>query len=152
MPQVLKWIDTPPVWLAGALLLAWVQARYLSLGLVFGDWAGAVGGVLVALGLLMICAALWQMLRLRTTPVPHRVPSVLVTTGVFALSRNPIYLGDALILTGLILRWDAVVSLALVPVFVRLIGVRFVAIEERRCRAAFGAAYDAYETRTRRWI
>lgn len=152
MPGVLKWIDLPPVWLAAALGLVWAQARVFDLGLSFGGWAGSVGGGLVALGLGLIIAAIREMRRHRTTPIPHHVPSTLVTTGVFGLSRNPIYLGDALILTGLILRWDAVLSLVLVPVFVWLIGARFVAAEEARCAVAFGEAFRAYKSRTRRWI
>lgn len=152
MADRLKWIDIPPVWLACALILAWGQARFLGFDLGFGAWAGAAGGVLMVLGIALIVAALWEMRRKNTTPVPHLVPTALVTSGVFSLSRNPIYLGDTLILTGLILRWDAVPSVVLLPLFVLLIDARFIAGEEDRCRKAFGAAFDAYKARTRRWI
>ena len=152
MPGLLKWIDLPPIWLAAVLGLVWGQARFFDLGLRFGAWAGPVGGILVVLGLGLIGAAIWEMRRHRTTPIPHHVPRALVTTGVFGLSRNPIYLGDVLILTGLILRWDAVLSLPLVPVFVWLIGTRFIAAEEARCAEAFGHQFEAYKSGTRRWI
>ncbi|MEM9843650.1 MAG: isoprenylcysteine carboxylmethyltransferase family protein [Pseudomonadota bacterium] len=148
----MKWIDLPPVWLAATLGLVYLQARFLSLGMGFGGWAGITGGVLVATGLGLILAAIWEMQRHKTTPVPHMVPTALVTTGIFAWSRNPIYLGDALILTGLILRWDAVLSLLLVPGFVWLIERRFILAEEARCQTAFGEAFARYMSRTRRWI
>ncbi|MEM6577830.1 MAG: isoprenylcysteine carboxylmethyltransferase family protein [Pseudomonadota bacterium] len=152
MTRYLKWVDLPPVWLAATLVLIWLQARFFSFGPGFGAWAAGAGSLLVAVGVIFIAAALWEMRRHRTTPVPHRVPSALVTSGVFAWSRNPIYLGDALILTGLILRWDATLSLILVPVFIKLIGTRFILPEEARCQVAFGEAFRSYMSRTRRWI
>ncbi|MEM6482942.1 MAG: isoprenylcysteine carboxylmethyltransferase family protein [Pseudomonadota bacterium] len=152
MPDWVKWIDLPPVWLSAALAVVWAQARFVGLGLGFGGWAEIVGGVLVTVGIVLILAAIWQMREQKTTPVPHRVPSALVTSGVFAWSRNPIYLGDVLILSGLILRWDALLSLVLVPCFVWLIGNRFIAAEESRCQDAFGSEFADYKSRTRRWI
>lgn len=152
MSQALKWIDLPPIWLAAFLLFVWFQGHYFSFDLSFGTWSSLLGGALVAVGLVLIAAALWEMRRHKTTPVPHLVPSALVTSGVFAWSRNPIYLGDAFVLTGLILRWDAVLSLCLVPVFVWVITQRFIRAEEKRCSTAFGEAFDVYRSSTRRWI
>jgi hypothetical protein len=57
-----------------------------------------------------------QMTLARTTVIPRRNPSALVTGGLFAWSRNPIYLADAIILTGAILWLDAVLALPLVAV------------------------------------
>ena len=51
-------IDIPPVWLAIALIVAWLQKTYLSLGLTFGgQWADFVGGLLVGGGLVLIALA-----------------------------------------------------------------------------------------------
>ena len=79
-------------------------------------------------------------------------PDALVTTGPFAISRNPIYLADALILMGLSLRWDAPIGVLLVPAFVWLITRRFILAEEARLSDHFGAAFDAYRKDTRRWL
>ena len=70
--------------------------------------------------------------RQKTTVIPHLEASHLVQSGIFSRTRNPIYLGDALVLTGLVLRFDAVLSLVLVPAFVWIIERRF----EHACRAA----------------
>jgi protein-S-isoprenylcysteine O-methyltransferase Ste14 len=67
-----------------------------------------------------------------TTIIPRRNPSALVTGGLFAWSRNPIYLADALILLGAILWLDAVLALPLVAGFVWLIQTRFIRDEEAR--------------------
>jgi protein-S-isoprenylcysteine O-methyltransferase Ste14 len=149
----MKLIDIPPAWLAFFAGLAWLQSRYLSLGLDFGDgWARPVGTGLIALGLVIIGVAVLGMVRAKTSPVPHRDPDALVSTGLFGISRNPIYLADTLILTGLILRWDAVVSLILVPAFILLIEKRFILAEEQRLARAFPDEFAAYAARVRRWL
>lgn len=148
-----KWIDIPPLWLASFLLIAWWQARHYPLGLSFGRvWADLLGGVMVGGGLLLVALAITEMRRNRTTVMPHEEAAQLVTSGIFSWSRNPIYLGDSLILTGLVLYWDAVPSLALVPVFVWIIEKRFIEKEEMFLRRKFLARYERYLHQTRRWL
>lgn len=150
---MLKWLDLPPVWLAGCLLLAWVQARYLGLGLGFGGaWADFTGGLLVGGGILLVLLAAAEFYKHKTTIVPHNTPARLIQSGIYSRSRNPIYLADLLILAGLILRWDAVLSLPLVPVLFRVLEVRFAIPEENRMRRSFGMDFARYERKVRRWI
>jgi len=151
MARALGWLDLPPVWLAGAAALAWGQARLLPAG-GRGAWADWLGYGLIALGLLIAVAAVFEFLRHRTTVVPGRTPQALVQSGIYRLSRNPIYLGDALILAGLCLVWGAVSGVILVPAFMALIQRRFILGEEKRIRAEFGAAFDKYAARVRRWV
>ncbi len=149
---MLKWVDMPPVWLAGFLVLAWMQAAHYPMALDFGGaWSDLAGGLLVGGGILLIVLAAAEFRRHRTTIVPHQVPERLIQSGIFSRSRNPIYLGDALILTGLILRWDAVLSLPLIPVFVWIIEKRFIFPEEDRLRRTFRADFARYCEKTRRW-
>jgi protein-S-isoprenylcysteine O-methyltransferase Ste14 len=151
--RVLKWIDMPPVWLAAALALAWMQATQLSYGLGFGPiWADLLGGVLVGAGILLMLLAVWEMYRHRTTVIPHREADRMVTTGIFSRTRNPIYLGDSLILVGMILYWDAVLALPLVPLFVWVIERRFIIPEEDRLRRKFRADFARYAQQVRRWL
>jgi protein-S-isoprenylcysteine O-methyltransferase Ste14 len=145
-------IDLPPLWLALFAALAWAQARLLPIG-GFGAWGGPAGAALIGAGLVLMAAAFVEFRRHRTTVIPHHQPAALVTTGVYRLSRNPIYLADALILAGLCLRWNALPALALlVPLFMAVITVRFIRPEEARLRAGFGPAFEAWAARTRRWI
>lgn len=149
----MKWIDVPPVWLATALALAWAQARLLPMGLGFGGgFADFLGGVLIGGGLILIALAAWEMRRARTTLIPNREAAKLVTSGIFKRSRNPIYIGDALILAGFILRWDAVLALVLLPCFVWIIEKRFVIPEENMLRRKFRADFARYMQKTRRWV
>ncbi len=148
-----NWIDLPPVWLLAALVLAWWQSAQFSMGLSFGgQWADFLGGVLIGGGIILMFLAVYEMNRQKTTIVPHRDASALVQSGIFSRSRNPIYLGDAMVLLGLILYWDAVLSLPLLPIFVWIIERRFIIPEENRLRRKFRADYARYEQKTRRWI
>ena len=145
----MKWIDTPPVWLAGFAALGWLLR---GVGPDLGQLGAGLGWLLIALALVLVALAAREFRRHRTTIIPHGSPSALVTTGVFARSRNPIYLADALILCGLALIWSAPVALLLVPAFVAVIRARFVLPEERRLRNNFPAEYAAYAQQTKRWL
>ena len=145
----MKWIDIPPVWLLGFAVLAWLFRWVWTAGSPVLRMAGTA---LVVVGLVLMLVAVIQMLRHRTTPVPHQEASHLVTDGIFALSRNPIYLGDLLVLAGLALRWESPLGLLLVPGLLVVLQGRFILAEEARLRRAFGEAFTAYAEQTRRWL
>ncbi|WP_120500719.1 isoprenylcysteine carboxylmethyltransferase family protein [Roseovarius sp. EL26] len=146
-------IDVPPLWLVFFLALAWGQVTYLSFGLSFGGaWSRFAGGLCVGGGLVLIAMAILEFRRHRTTVIPHREAERLIQSGIFKRSRNPIYLGDCLILLGCILKWDAVLALPLVPIFLWVLEVRFVVPEENRLRRQFRAEFAQYCLKTRRWI
>ena len=145
----MKWIDLPPIWLAACIWCVWLAPRFET----YLPAQSLIGLVLLAVGLLFICLAVFEMIRHRTTVIPHLQASKLVTSGIFALSRNPIYLGDALFLCGLILRWQAHPALLLlVPAFMWVITRRFIRPEEKRLKGAFGDTYLSYCDRARRWL
>ncbi|HEY6918501.1 MAG TPA: isoprenylcysteine carboxylmethyltransferase family protein [Tabrizicola sp.] len=150
MPLTLRDIDIPPSWLvlhiAAAGVLSFVSPQ------VFGSAGRALGQGLVPAGLVLMGAAALQMVLARTTVIPRRNPSALVTGGLFRWSRNPIYLADAIILTGAILWLDAVLALPLVASFVWLIQTRFIRDEEARLTEAFGPEFDLWAARVRRWV
>ncbi|MEM1130255.1 MAG: isoprenylcysteine carboxylmethyltransferase family protein [Pseudomonadota bacterium] len=149
---MLKLLDLPPIWLIVFLALARIQAQRLQIGPSGTPLTDFIGGMLAGGGVLVIIIAVRQMVQVRTTIIPHRDPEELVSGGIFRYSRNPIYLGDAMILTGLILYWGAWPSLVLVPLFVWLITDRFVVDEEARLQAAFSDRFDSYRRQVRRWI
>lgn len=150
MPLTLRDIDIPPSWLALHIAAAWVLS--LVSQQVFGSAGRVLGPALVLAGLVLMGAAALQMVLARTTVIPRRNPSALVTGGLFAWSRNPIYLADAIILTGAVLWLDAVLALPLVASFVWLIQTRFIRDEEARLTEAFGPEFDLWAARVRRWV
>jgi protein-S-isoprenylcysteine O-methyltransferase Ste14 len=87
-----------------------------------------------------------------TTVKPFENSSALVTTGVFRISRNPMYLGYMLILLGVGLLLRSLVPLVVIPVFGYLMARVFIRTEERMLQETFGPAWEAYAKRVRRWI
>jgi protein-S-isoprenylcysteine O-methyltransferase Ste14 len=146
-----QWIDLPPVWLAAAIAVVWGFDRIMPWGL-FGPAGPVAGAALVVAGLALMVAAALQMLAGRTPVIPRRQPAVLVTGGVFSLTRNPIYLADVLILSGIILWWDVPVAVPLVLGFILMIQHRFILPEEAVLKAVFGDAYTQWAARTGRWF
>jgi protein-S-isoprenylcysteine O-methyltransferase Ste14 len=148
--KVLALIDLPPVWLAAHVIVAWMLS--LVSPAVFGGIGMILGIALVGTGILVTLGAAAQMALARTTVIPRREPTSLMTTGLFSWSRNPIYLSDAIILLGAILWLDAVVALPLLVGFPWLIQTRFIRDEEARLTLAFGPEFDLWAARTRRWF
>ena len=141
-------LDLPPIWLVDFLVLAWGQNRVLP-GFPPLD---VTGWSLVVVGLAFTVLAVRAFRQAKTTIVPHQMPSQLITHGVFRHSRNPIYLADVMFLAGLSLIWGSWLGIILVPVFVKLLTKRFIEPEEARLMDLFSANYEAWASRTRRWL
>lgn len=142
-------VDLPPVWLAGFAAAGGIVAWLAPYGL---PHHAKVGAALVAVGLTMMAAAIGQLLWAGTTVIPGRDPARMVTSGLFAVSRNPIYLADAILLAGFYIYWGATLALPFVALFMLLISRRFIEPEEERLARLFGADFHDYKIRTRRWI
>lgn len=143
--------DLPPLWLGLFVALVWLMGRALDLPL-FGAAGDVAALALGAAGLALMALAVAEMARARTTVIPHRRASALVTTGIFRLTRNPIYLGDAALLLAAILWRDVPLALPLVPLFLLVIRERFIRAEEAALRADFPAEFDAWSATVRRWL
>ena len=76
----------------------------------------------------------------------------MVTPGVFALSRNPMYLGMVLLLVGVALLVGTLMPLVIATAFAVLLDARFIQAWERVLADAFGVDWRAYRNRVRRWL
>ncbi|WP_417262105.1 methyltransferase family protein [Celeribacter sp.] len=151
----MKRLDYPPIWLLGFMGLAWALNWVLTkagLGFEAPYALKLLGGVLIAVGLMLMALAVFAMLRHRTTVVPHRVPVAIVTDGIYRLTRNPIYLGDAFTLVGFSLLFANSAGMLLVPVFMAVIQRRFIVEEESWLRTKFPAEFQTWAEQTRRWL
>ena len=145
-------VDLPPIWLMAMLGLVWGQTQVLpGLTLSLGPLR-SVGAALIVLGIVLMLWAVAVFRSHQTSVVPHQVPVRIITTGPFRRSRNPIYLGDVMVLTGAVLWWGAWPSLVLIPVFVAILVRRFIAPEEARMKQNFGPEFDRYAEKTPRWL
>ena len=87
-----------------------------------------------------------------TTIKPCQESTALVTGNVFCLSRNPMYLGYVLLLTGAAFLMGSLTPFLVIPLFIVLIEKLFIATEEKMLTAKFGQVYLDYQGRVRRWI
>lgn len=144
----------PPVVMLVTAALMWLVAYGtpgLSVRLPGQGWLGlavAVGGLA-----LLLLAAL-ELRRHRTTinPMHPESSEQLVTGGIYRLSRNPIYLADALMLTGWLIYLGNVPAVLLLPAFVVVIQRFQIVPEEQALAARFGEAFRTYMQQVRRWI
>lgn len=147
----------PPLWalLALASILAadhWLPATSLPWATLFIQ--AGLGGGLVALGLGMDLLAIAGFVQVGTTITPwsiHRT-SALVTRGLNSISRNPMYLGMALWLTGVGLWLGSLITPLAVAGFVAILNATQIAAEERMLEEKFGQDYRDYKQRVRRWL
>lgn len=103
-------------------------------------------------GLLLTLWAAAGFIRAGTPLEPYEQASVLVTSGPYRFSRNPIYLGIVLLLAGFWL-WLGSLSPGLVlPAFVIAIDRRFIRREEAHLEERFGERFRAYRASVRRWL
>jgi protein-S-isoprenylcysteine O-methyltransferase Ste14 len=93
-----------------------------------------------------------EMHRHRANILPHRAATALVTSGPFALSRNPIYLGNTLLMTGAALLFGSLWLLAAALAAAVLVWALAIRREEVHLAAQFGDAWTEYTQRTRRWF
>ena len=146
-----KWLDLPPIWLIATMASVYAIAQMTGPSLSWPrPWWTAVAIMAMGGGLAVWAAISFRMAK--TTIVPHRTPSALITSGAFSYSRNPIYLADVIVLIGWGALFGAVLPFVLVPIFIWIIQIRFIRPEETRLSAEFGEEFDAYKSRTRRWI
>ena len=111
-----------------------------------------VASVLIVTFVLWNGSALWLMARYRTALLPGGSTRTILDRGPFGCSRNPLYLGLFVLDVALALLWPSFWALVLLPVGVAALWWGAVLPEERYLSAKFGAEYDAYRARVRRWL
>jgi protein-S-isoprenylcysteine O-methyltransferase Ste14 len=142
----------PPVLVAlcvatmGALHLA-VPEPALVTGA--GRWLG-LAAIVGGGGLTVATARLFK--RRRANLNTFNTPTALVTDGPFRVSRNPIYLGFAVFLFGVAAVLGSALPFVVAAAFAVVADRWYIPFEERAMRAEFGAAYEDYARRVRRWL
>jgi protein-S-isoprenylcysteine O-methyltransferase Ste14 len=135
-------------------VLMWVAAR--ALPALRMEFAGQIvlGLLLAGIGLVISIAGVITFRRARTTTNPLRpeAASALVTGGIYARTRNPMYLGFACGLAGWAVLLAHPVAFLGVPAFIAWMNSRQIPDEERALRAAFGSRFSDYCGRVRRWL
>lgn len=153
----MNWLENrvPPPLVAGMFaFLMWALSRGLSGATAVFPGQALTATLVLAIGLGVIAAAIVRFVRARTTvdPLHPEAASTLVTDGILRLTRNPMYLGMALILVAWAVWLGNAASALLVAGFIAYITRLQIAPEERALRARFGESFDIYARKVRRWL
>ena len=142
----------PPVWL---LLCAMAQVGlhyYAPVIQLFDSPLHRLGLVPLLSGIIVMISGAGAFKRQDTPVIPFEKSTALVVSGPFRFTRNPMYLGMILILTGTAVLLGSLSPFLLILVFFLLIRQLFVIPEEAMMVELFGDEYRLYRTRVRRWI
>ena len=149
---MVKRVIYPPIWLVFGLIAIFALNELMP-GMRFTSSGFQIlGGVVIFLGLLLLLLAGGLFKRAGTDLVPFKNVSALVTTGIYRLTRNPMYLGMTAILLGCALTVGAALALLVPPVFIVIIELRFIRPEEAMLRELFPEDFPQYCSRVRRWV
>lgn len=144
----------PPLIALIHLALMWVTAHFLHLwrfSFPFQPFAAAAIA-LVGISFAVLSFRAFQSVGTTASPIRIEEASALVTTGTYGITRNPMYLGLLLMLTGWFVFLGEGVNAAFLVLFITIISVVQIAPEERVLRQTFGDAYIAYCRKVRRWL
>lgn len=146
-------IAPPPLVFAGFLAAGVFAERYVS------EWSLPQSVILAVLavlfggaGLIFLAGALGLFRRAGTRPEPWQSTTAIVTSGVYRVTRNPMYVGMALAYAALALAFGSPLALALLPPAVLVIHFGVILREERYLERKFRGDYLAYKARVRRWL
>ncbi len=144
-------VAPPPLIYLGALGIGYYFSHIYPLDFM-PTAAKPLGWPLIALGVLCWASA-FRMMRRANTPInPYKPSTALVTAGPYSFSRNPLYVAVTLFYVGIALLLNALWAIVLLPLVFIVMARGVITREERFLERKFGAAYQEYKARVRRWI
>ena len=145
----------PPILFAGAVLVGCLLSWIVPLGPGLGSAnarALAVGGSLALIGFALMGLSVREFRRAGTSVIPGEPSTVLLESGPYRFTRNPIYIGFVIFYFGLaIMLTSAWMLVLLIPVLI-ILQRGVVEREEAYLQAKFGEAYRKYQARVPRWL
>jgi protein-S-isoprenylcysteine O-methyltransferase Ste14 len=147
----------PPLYFLAGFLVGWlIDARVYHLWPLLGGTSSTIvdflGGLVFGVGLAVSILGIVAFRRAKTSIVPIRDASALVTTGPYAITRNPMYVGLTIQYVGLCFLLQTVWPLAALPFVILSIRRSVIDPEERYLTATFGDSYRNYQSEVRRWL
>ena len=145
-------ITIPPVYFLAALLLMILLAYLMPMAHLVYVPLRIFGGVMIFAGLAVTTTGAWTFKRADTPIRPFEQATTLVTSGIYRYTRNPMYLGMLIMLTGTWIALGKLSPLFIIPIFFFVIREGFVTPEEEFLEKNFGDQYREYKTSVRRWL
>jgi protein-S-isoprenylcysteine O-methyltransferase Ste14 len=148
-------LKIPPLGLVNiAALIMWLGSVYLPAMNFQFPFQSAVAWVIGLSGALASALGIIEFTRAKTTvdPTKPKSASSLVRTGIYRRTRNPMYVGFLLILTGWAIAVGNLAAFLMLPGFVLYMNRFQIQPEERALASIFGHDFEAYCNEARRWI
>jgi len=144
----------PPAYLLIFATLMYLLAKYLPIMSLFSEPITKISYVFIIMGIVLDLFAVSQFLRSKTTvnPIKPKNTNNIVSTGIYRISRNPMYLGMLFLLTGWAIHLAALTPFLLLPVFIVVLTLQQIIPEEKILAQKFGDTYLHYKQQVRRWI
>jgi protein-S-isoprenylcysteine O-methyltransferase Ste14 len=144
----------PPLIMALFAVLMWGASQLGDDIRISGFVTGILIAVLVCVGLCFATAGVRSFKAAATTVNPLRPEkaSSLVTSGVYQITRNPMYVGLAFLLLAWGVYLRSIWALLCVLAFMFYISRFQITPEERALQQLFGTEYERYKAKVRRWL
>jgi protein-S-isoprenylcysteine O-methyltransferase Ste14 len=142
----------PPTHFFIYLIISILLHYVLPIAQIINSPANWLGFIFFAIGSLLNIWADQIMKKNKTTVKPLEKPSVLIQTGPFKISQNPMYLGIAVLLIGAGFILGSVTSFVGIILFIAAMEVVFIPKEEKILQEQFGEEYLKYKKKVGRWI
>lgn len=144
----------PPIFFITTFVAAVFIQRWLPINWGFFDskLANAIGVFILFIGFLFVIPALYRFAKSKNTVITVKPANTLQTSGIYAISRNPMYVSLLLLYLGftcIIGNWWNII---LAPILVLVVQEYIIKREERYLDQRFGQAFKNYKLRVRRWI
>lgn len=144
----------PPILTVLAIAAIWAIAKFSPFTKVVFPYQNLVAYAVAAIGIIILVNAgiLFKSKKTTVNPFAPQKTSAIVGTGIYKLSRNPMYLGMLLVIIAAGIWSGAILSLAPILIFFIYITRSQILPEEKALEEKFGQAYLDYKSRVRRWI
>jgi protein-S-isoprenylcysteine O-methyltransferase Ste14 len=142
----------PPVYFFSAIVVMVGLHFLMPLKAILSPPLNYVGALFMMLGFASTLWAVSAFGKAGTPFKPFERSTALVTHGLYRITRNPMYLGMVIALTGVAIWLGTISPFLVILIFVWLIQRKFVQREEKFLEDLFGHEYLAYKARVRRWL
>ena len=142
-------LNFPPIILLLCLLL---QFLLIGVAPIAIDLSVLIGLLMISFSIFLIIYSFIELKNHETTYIPDGEPEHLVTSGPFAYSRNPIYLGMLGILISVGLFSQSLSSFLIPALFIFIIENTWIKHEEKKLKTMFEKEWNNYASKTRKWL
>jgi len=144
----------PPLFYVVIFLVAWLLQKKIPINAILfrGHAIKIMGIIFIVIALFFLIKSLRQFIKSKNTVVTMLPASSLQTNGIYQATRNPMYLGLAIVYLGLSCLIGNWWNFILFPFLLLLVQQYIIRNEEKYLDRRFGKEYAEYKRKVRRWL